>query len=135
MAADSLADRLREERKRLGMSQKEIAQKVSVNRETWSRYETSKMLPSTNVLLKAVDFGLDAHYVLTGQKADPLYSMADFKSSALVASEEINGYNNPSSMSLTERERTLVNHYRGVNQEGKRTIDEIAKLLAMQQLK
>lgn len=135
MTENALAERLKEERKRLDMSQKEIAQKVSVNRETWSRYETAKMLPSTIVLLSAMKFGLDASYVLTGKKSELSYTTKEAKSLTLKASEEMTAYNSSPDMKLTSREQTLITYYREVNHEGKKTIDDIAKLLAMQQVK
>ncbi|AZS52085.1 XRE family transcriptional regulator [Entomomonas moraniae] len=135
MTENALAGRLKEERKRLDMSQKEIAQKVSVNRETWSRYETAKMLPSTIVLLSAMKFGLDASYVLTGKKSELSYTEKEAKALALKASEKMTIYNNSPDMKLTSREQSLITCYREVNQEGKKTIDDIAKLLAMQQVK
>ncbi len=135
MTENALAERLKEERKRLDMSQKEIAQKVSVNRETWSRYETAKMLPSTVVLLNAMELGLDVAYVITGKKTEVSYTKKEIKSLALKASEEVATYNSLPDMKLTAREKALVTYYREVNQEGKKTIDDIAKLLAMQQVK
>lgn len=135
MAANSLAKRLKEERKRLEMSQKEIAQKVSVNRETWSRYETAKMLPSTNVLMAAKKLGLDVSYVLTGERSYLRYATQDAKLNGLKVAEDISAYNvssNTVDMKLTPREQALIIYYREVNQEGKKTIDDIAKLLATQ---
>lgn len=54
------------ERKRLGMSQTEVATKVGVSREQWGNYERGKAVPGADVLLAFSAEGADIHYIMTG---------------------------------------------------------------------
>lgn len=63
-----LGRRLREERKRLGMSQEGFAREGGVALNTQFNYETGLRNPDTDYLLKIRDSGADAVYILTGQK-------------------------------------------------------------------
>ncbi|EOZ4918031.1 helix-turn-helix domain-containing protein [Pseudomonas aeruginosa] len=64
----SHSERLRQERKRLSLTQAQAAQKAAVTRETWSRYETGALLPGMEVLAALANAGADVHYILTGQR-------------------------------------------------------------------
>lgn len=72
MTKTSLFDRLKEERKRLGLTQAEAAVLASVQRETWSRYESGALAPGMEVLEAFALAGADVQYVLTGARGyDP----------------------------------------------------------------
>jgi transcriptional regulator with XRE-family HTH domain len=58
--------RLKEERKRLKLTQAEAAERCGVKRETWSRYETGALTPGMEVLAALAKQGADIHYMLTG---------------------------------------------------------------------
>jgi transcriptional regulator with XRE-family HTH domain len=64
---ESVAERLKEERVRLGASQSEFAELVGVSKVTQSRYESGDRSPDTDYWQAAADAGLDVLYVLTGQ--------------------------------------------------------------------
>lgn len=72
----SLFDRLKEERKRLGLTQAEVAVLASVQRETWGRYESGALAPGMEVLEAFALAGADVQYVLTGTRGyDPAPSL------------------------------------------------------------
>lgn len=131
MATNSLSMRLKEERKRLGMTQQEIADKVSITRETWSRYESAKIAPGSEVLLKLVSLGVDTNYILTGDRIISIDSLN--RSSVVTTAEETGNYK--VGIQLTQQELELIHCYRKVSEDGKKSIEDIAKLLATQQAK
>ena len=63
--------RLKEERKRLRLTQASAATQACVARETWSRYETGALTPGMEVLSALVVHGADAKYLLTGERTAP----------------------------------------------------------------
>lgn len=60
-------ERLKDERKRLRLSQQAIADTVGVRREMWAKYEAGAE-PGAGVLASACDAGVDVVYVLTGRR-------------------------------------------------------------------
>jgi transcriptional regulator with XRE-family HTH domain len=71
--------RLKEERKRLGLSQAETAEKCGVKRETWSRYENGALTPGMEVLAALAAAGADVQYILTGVPSKARESEGDEK--------------------------------------------------------
>ncbi|PZP65500.1 MAG: transcriptional regulator [Delftia acidovorans] len=63
---DEFSQRLREERKRLGLSQEAFASLGGVSKNTQSNYETGANLPDVGYLNTIRGFGVDSGYVLTG---------------------------------------------------------------------
>lgn len=86
---------LKEERKRLNLTQAEVASIVGVNRETWSRYESNKLMPGTEVLAAIAAAGADVQYILTGVRG---------------------------SVALTPDEKLLLERYRSAAKAGKDAI-------------
>ena len=68
---ESFFCRLKEERKRLGLTQASAATHGGVARETWSRYETGALAPGMEVLSALAMNGADANYLLTGRRSAP----------------------------------------------------------------
>lgn len=62
-------DRVREERKRLGLSQAEVAQLCGVVRETWGKYERGVFELGGAALRAFVEAGADADYIVTGLRS------------------------------------------------------------------
>lgn len=60
--------RLREERKRLGLSQEEFAFLGGVQRNAQSTYERGERRPDSDYLAGIAENGVNVHYLLTGQK-------------------------------------------------------------------
>ncbi|UWS32135.1 helix-turn-helix domain-containing protein [Erwinia pyrifoliae] len=87
MNFDSLcANRLKFERKRLGLNQASIAELCGVSREIWGKYERGAAVPGGNVLRSFAINGANIQYVLTGHE---------------------NG-----GIALTQDELELINHYK-----------------------
>lgn len=122
MITELFSKRLKEERKRLGMNQEEVAKKVSIHRETWSRYENNKIMPGSIILFHAAKLGFDINYILTGDRGQPIQNVYAFRVSEDEIAYKVNG--------LTKREQELLALYRKANDEGKKTIDDIAKFVA-----
>lgn len=73
-AHDGIGHRLREERVRLGLTQKQIAERVGVSREMWARYEGG-VAPGAGALSSAAAAGVDVGYVITGSRTSPLVTV------------------------------------------------------------
>ncbi len=72
-------DRIKEERKRLKLTQSAIAKLFGIQRETWSRYESGTISPGMDVLSAFSRIGADIQYILTGQKQTELILSEDEK--------------------------------------------------------
>lgn len=59
-----------EERSRLGLKAKEVAEYVGVAIPTQSNYEQGKRSPDTQYLAKLAELGFDINYVITGKRAN-----------------------------------------------------------------
>ncbi|WP_164276575.1 helix-turn-helix transcriptional regulator [Stenotrophomonas sp. B1-1] len=66
-SASHVGQRLKAERKRLGLSQTQIAEPFGMQRQTIQRYEAGKSSPTTEYLLAVEQLGINAGYVLTGR--------------------------------------------------------------------
>lgn len=64
----SVGARLREERKRLGWTQTELAKRGGISRPTQALYESGLRIPTLEYLAAAADNGLDAIYVMFGKR-------------------------------------------------------------------
>lgn len=62
--------RLKEERKRIGLSQIELGQFGGVNKFSQSNYENGKRSPDARYLQGIASAGIDVGYVLTGKRYD-----------------------------------------------------------------
>jgi transcriptional regulator with XRE-family HTH domain len=62
------AQRFKEERSRLGLTQRELARHTSIDRLLIGRYELGKTLPGTEVLIKLNGGGMDVAFLITGKK-------------------------------------------------------------------
>jgi len=69
--------RVREERKRLGLSQAEAAQLCGVVRETWGKYERGVFELGGAALRAFVEAGADADYIVTGFRSQVFEAMAE----------------------------------------------------------
>lgn len=131
VATNSMSVRLKAERKRLGMTQQEIAEKVSITRKTWSRYESAKIAPGSEVLLGLVKLGVDTNFVLTGDRVVSIENID--KAAVLTSAEDLGNYK--TGLQLSAEELELIRCYRHASEDGKKSIEDIAKLLAAQKVK
>jgi transcriptional regulator with XRE-family HTH domain len=67
-ATTTLGNRLREERKRLGLLQPAFADLGGVKRVTQHFYEQDERVPDANYLLRLHEHGIDVVYVLLGKR-------------------------------------------------------------------
>jgi transcriptional regulator with XRE-family HTH domain len=67
---DGFGTRLREERKRLRLSQTELATAGGVKRLAQSQYETGTSMPSVRYLAGVAHVGIDLRYALFGRRGD-----------------------------------------------------------------
>ena len=67
---------MREERKRIGISQADAGLLAGVSREQWSRYEGGAM-PGSDALLRLQGHGFDLNYVLGGARTLGESTMSD----------------------------------------------------------
>ncbi|MCC4613279.1 helix-turn-helix domain-containing protein [Xanthomonas campestris pv. esculenti] len=65
----TVGKRLKDERKRLGLTQEEMAVQLGLTRYAQLNFEKDINLPGGAYLLAAVDRGVDVMYVLTGHRA------------------------------------------------------------------
>lgn len=65
----TVGKRLKEERKRLGQTQQELAEGCGVSKWAQLNFEKDENLPGGGYLLAAHGCGVDVMYVLTGQRA------------------------------------------------------------------
>ncbi len=60
--------RFREERRRLGLLQQEIADATGLSMRAIGTYERGVRSPDADVLMRLIDLGMDVYYVLTGER-------------------------------------------------------------------
>lgn len=94
-------ERLREERKRLGLSQDAAATRASVSREMWGKYERGVGMPGGDVLTAIAQQGFDINYVLTGSRQGP------------------------AGPAMSKRARAIADAYDSLNAGGKRALESV----------
>jgi len=99
---DSLGNRLREERERLGLSQEAFGEIGGVKKLAQRNYEKGNRQPDASYLTAVAAIGVDVMYVLTGQRVAPAQP------------------------ALSRREAALVDNYRHCAQEDQQAIDRVA---------
>lgn len=50
-----LSQRLKEERMKIGLTQKQVAEQLNITRAAYTQYETDKCSPSLDILIKLAD--------------------------------------------------------------------------------
>ena len=99
------SERLKTERKRLGLSQAAAGEVVGVSREMWGKYERGAM-PGVDVLAALSASGADVLYILTGQRSSHL------------------------ELELSPEEEVLLDNYRAIPAERKFSLIDVASALA-----
>lgn len=67
---NAIGERLREERKRLGMNQEDFGALAGVKKNAQIKYESGERSPTTAYLAELVSAGVDVQYVFTGRRQD-----------------------------------------------------------------
>jgi len=80
--SEIIGARLQEERKRLGLNQEQMAEKLGVSKRTQAGYEAGTSEPGAIYLSRAVgEVGLDGLYVITGHRtADNVDTLSEKES-------------------------------------------------------
>ncbi|MBD5080914.1 MAG: helix-turn-helix transcriptional regulator [Ruminococcaceae bacterium] len=104
-----LADKIIKERKKLGLSQEELAEKMNISRQSVSKWESNQSLPEIDkILLMSSIFGVTTDYLLKDDaepdEAHVLSTSEDVKAEA----EEENANENNSVMVFTKGSKTLT---------------------------
>lgn len=68
------AERMKEERERLGLTQREVANAFGVNKGTVYSYERADRTPPGAHLTAMAELGADVLYIVTGQRIDETFS-------------------------------------------------------------
>lgn len=67
-----IGSRLRQERKRMGLSQREIGQLGGVAANAQGKYESGERVPKADYLAALANSGVDVLFVLTGRRASTI---------------------------------------------------------------
>lgn len=62
------ANRLKEERKKLGLTQAQAAEKCGISMRMWGDYERGKYFPRNENLIGIEKIGIDVQYVMHGRR-------------------------------------------------------------------
>jgi transcriptional regulator with XRE-family HTH domain len=103
-----IGERLRAERERLNMSQPVFAALAQTTKQTLFSWESGKTAPDGFQLAALAAAGVDASYVLTGQRSQSVAPTA----------------------ALPPRVKALVDNYQAADDAGKRVIEGTANLAA-----
>jgi transcriptional regulator with XRE-family HTH domain len=101
-----LGTRLKEERKRMGLSQQEFGTIGGVEANAQGKYENGERIPRSDYLAALGKKGVDVLYVITGERT-PMTVDA-----------------------LNEAERAIITHYRALNEEDQEAISQLATSLS-----
>lgn len=66
--ASLFASRLKEERKKLGLTQAQAAEKCGISMRMWGDYERGKYFPRNENLIGIEKIGIDVQYVMHGRR-------------------------------------------------------------------
>lgn len=92
-------NRLKEQRKKLGFTQAQAAEKAGIERETWGKYERGVFMPSGDVLISFLSMGINVSDLFTVEET--------FRQPEIILSAE---------------EKELLVQFRQLNQDGKTAI-------------
>ena len=95
------ANRLKEQRKKLGYTQAQIAEICGVSGRMWGDYERGKYFPRNENLIAIEKAGIDVQYVMYGEQS------SDFRQPEITLSAE---------------EQELLTQFRQLSQDGKTAI-------------
>jgi transcriptional regulator with XRE-family HTH domain len=101
-----LGSRLKEARKRLGLSQQEFGAIGGVEANAQGKYESGERIPRSDYLAALKKKGIDVLYILSGEKTP-------------MANE-----------SLSDAERSIITHYRVLNEDDRDAISQLATSLS-----
>lgn len=99
-------NRLKEQRKKLGFTQAQAAEKAGIERETWGKYERGVFMPSGDVLISFLSMGINVSDLFTVEET----------------------FRQPESPNtLNQDEKELLDNYRQASDNGKFVILSVAQ--------
>ena len=101
-----LGSRLKEERKRLGLSQQDFGSIGGVEANAQGKYESGERIPRSDYLAALGKKGIDVMYVLSGERTP-------------IATDTLN-----------EAERAVITHYRALSDDDREAISQLATSLS-----
>ncbi|MRN38969.1 helix-turn-helix domain-containing protein [Neisseria sp. N95_16] len=60
--------RLKVERKKLGLTQSQLAEKCGITREMWGKYERGVFMPNCEIIFSFYGLGADVNFLFTGNR-------------------------------------------------------------------
>lgn len=102
---NSIGERLKEERERLGLSQEAFGEIGGVKKLAQRNYEKGNRMPDAGYLASIAEVGVDVMYVLTGQRNAP------------VQQEQTR---------ISRREAAMLDNYRACDEGDQKAIERIA---------
>jgi len=103
---NDLGSRLKEARKRMGLSQQEFGAIGGVEANAQGKYESGERIPRSDYLAALKKKGIDVLYILSGEKTP-------------MATE-----------SLNSAERSIITHYRALSEDDQGAISQLATSLS-----
>lgn len=73
----TFGNRLKEQRKKLGLTQAEIAEKCGISMRMWGDYERDKYQPRSETLFLLAREGIDIDYVMTGMLSEKTFKQPE----------------------------------------------------------
>ena len=121
-------DRLREQRKRMDMTQEQVAKSLNIVRSTYAYYETGKTCPDFSTVVRIAHlFNVTTDYLLDANVPDP--QLRDDSSSYNAALQKaISG-----EWSLRESEQKLIMAFRFLNKDKQAEILRMVEKVASEQ--
>ena len=110
-----IAERLRQERERMGHNQADFAAIGGATRKTQYNYESGERVPDAGYLAEIAAAGADVNYILTGIPCIPVTTEAE------------------NAQPLPSRAKALLDNYLNTDDTGKRIIEATALAAAQSQ--
>ena len=111
-------DRLREQRKRMDMTQEQVAKSLNIVRSTYAYYETGKTCPDFSTVVRLAHlFNVTTDYLLDADSPDSQLRDSSASSSAPSLQKAISG-----EWSLRESEQKLIMAFRYLNKDSQSEI-------------
>lgn len=131
-------ERLRSERERLGLMQKEVATLVGLTPRVQVMYESGERHPDTRYLLKLQAGGFDVPYILTGERTPATALQAHINAAQFTIRKELDEESvqllaqswvaqAPYSVQSREQEEELLRLFRAMGDQSKLSLLAVAK--------
>lgn len=120
-----MQNRIRELRKQLGITMKQLGNEVGLAENVISRYETGKREPDSDALIKISKFfGVSIGYLIGAEEKEnpPAIKEDSQQGDAMFQLQERDARNGLSMMELTDAEQRLIETFRTLSSQGQEYI-------------